>query len=93
MDPSPPYVPLWVKSSGSFLEGASHPEELVERAAGMRLPGLALTDRDGLYSATRAHVAVQRLARAPDTILGTSAAPAAPKLLLGAQVSVSGIPS
>ena len=26
------YVPLWVKSYHSFLEGASSPEELVEEA-------------------------------------------------------------
>ncbi|NJK32477.1 MAG: hypothetical protein HC927_08725, partial [Deltaproteobacteria bacterium] len=28
-----PYVPLAVKSNFSFLEGASHPDELVEQAA------------------------------------------------------------
>jgi hypothetical protein len=26
------YVPLWCKSNFSFLEGASHPEELIEEA-------------------------------------------------------------
>ena len=26
------YVPLWCKSNFSFLEGASHPDELVEEA-------------------------------------------------------------
>jgi error-prone DNA polymerase len=49
------YVPLWCKSNFSFLEGASHPEELVEAAHGLGLPGLALTDRDGLYGIVRAH--------------------------------------
>jgi DNA polymerase III alpha subunit len=35
------YVPLWVKSNYSFLEGASHPDELVTQAAELGLPALA----------------------------------------------------
>jgi len=53
------YFPIWCKSNYSFLEGASHPEELVEAAVAHGLPGLALTDRDGLYGAVRAHVAAR----------------------------------
>ena len=45
------YVPLWCKSNYSFTEGASHPEELVRRAAELGLPAIAVTDRDGLYGA------------------------------------------
>lgn len=45
----PLYVPLWCKSSYSFLEGASSPAELVTEAARFGLPAVALTDRDGLY--------------------------------------------
>jgi error-prone DNA polymerase len=48
------YVPLWCKSNGSFLEGASHPEELVDTAADLGLETLALTDRNGVYGAVRA---------------------------------------
>jgi len=59
MNPPGPYFPLWCKSNYSFLEGASHPEELVEAAVALGLPGLALTDRDGLYGAVRAHVAAR----------------------------------
>lgn len=55
------YLPLWCKSNSSFLEGASHPEELVERAARYRLPGLCLTDRNGLYGVVRAHVKAREL--------------------------------
>ncbi|MCA9708122.1 MAG: DNA polymerase III subunit alpha [Myxococcales bacterium] len=55
------YVPLWVKSNFSFLEGASHPAELVERAHALGLPALALTDRDGLYGSVRAHVRAKEL--------------------------------
>ena len=51
-----PYVPLWCKSNSSFLEGASHPEELVEEAYRLGLPGFAITDRDGVYGVVRAHV-------------------------------------
>jgi error-prone DNA polymerase len=55
------YVPLWCKSNSSFLEGASHPEELVTRAAALGLPALALTDRDGVYGIVRAHVQAKAL--------------------------------
>lgn len=50
-----PYTPLWCKSHYSFLEGASHPEELVEEARRLGLTSMALTDRDGLYGVVRAH--------------------------------------
>ena len=50
------YVPLWVKSNFSFLEGASHPDELVEQAHALGLSALALTDRDGVYGIVRAHM-------------------------------------
>ncbi len=53
------FVPLWCKSNFSFLEGASHPEELVQAARELGLPALALTDRDGVYGAARAHVAAR----------------------------------
>lgn len=56
-----PYVPLWCKSNASFLEGASHPEELVEEAGRLGLGGLALTDRDGLYGIVAAHGKAQEL--------------------------------
>jgi error-prone DNA polymerase len=52
----PAYVPLWCKSNYSFLEGASHPEELVQRCHELGLPSLAITDRDGVYGVVRAHV-------------------------------------
>jgi len=55
------YVPLWCKSNFSFLEGASHPEELVEQAHALGLRSLALTDRDGVYGMVRAHVKAKEL--------------------------------
>ena len=55
------YVPLWCKSNFSFLEGASHPDELVEQAHALGLPALALTDRDGVQGMVRAHVKAREL--------------------------------
>ncbi len=54
-------VPLWVKSAYSFLEGASAPDQLVERAHTLGLPAVALTDRDGVYGVVRAHVRAKAL--------------------------------
>lgn len=55
------YSPLWCKSNFSFLEGASHPEELVEEARHLGLRSLALTDRDGVYGVVRAHLKAREL--------------------------------
>ena len=48
-----PYAELHCRSNFSFLTGASHPEQLAERAAGLGLDALALTDRNGLYGIVR----------------------------------------
>ena len=55
------YAPLWCKSNFSFLEGASHPDELVEETQRLGLSCLALTDRDGVYGIVRGHVKAQEL--------------------------------
>jgi len=55
------YAPLWCKSNFSFLEGASHPDELMEEARRLGLPALALTDRDGVYGIVRAHVKAREI--------------------------------
>lgn len=47
------YAELHCWSNFSFLEGASHPEELVEHGLRLALRGIALTDRDGLYGSVR----------------------------------------
>src|SRR5690349_6549500 len=51
--PDPPYAELHAHSNFSFLDGASHPEELVASAALLDLPALAITDHAGLYGAVR----------------------------------------
>ncbi len=45
------YLELHASSAFSFLEGASLPETLVERAAALDYPAIALLDRDGVYGA------------------------------------------
>jgi DNA polymerase III alpha subunit len=47
------YCELHAHSNFSFLDGASHPEDLVARAALLSMPALAITDHAGLYSAVR----------------------------------------
>ncbi|MEM9588471.1 MAG: error-prone DNA polymerase, partial [Planctomycetota bacterium] len=49
------YVELHCKSNFSFLEGASHPDELVERAADLGYEGLALTDEASVAGVVRGH--------------------------------------
>ena len=57
-DPTPPYIELHAHSGYSFLDGASHPEELILRARELGYPALALTDHDGLYGSMEfAHAA------------------------------------
>ncbi|MBV8960441.1 MAG: PHP domain-containing protein, partial [Actinobacteria bacterium] len=50
---STPYAELHCHSNFSFLDGASHPEELAEEAARLGLSALALTDHDGFYGVVR----------------------------------------
>jgi error-prone DNA polymerase len=47
------YAELHAWSNFSFLQGGSHPEELIETAADLGLAAVALTDRDGLYGMVR----------------------------------------
>lgn len=71
------YAPLWVKSNFSFLEGASHPEELIERAHALSLPAIALTDREGLYGIVQAHTKAKELGI---------------KLIIGSQIDIVSSP-
>ena len=54
-----PYADLHVTSNFSFLRGASHPEELVERAAALGHVAVAITDVNSLAGIVRAHVAAK----------------------------------
>ncbi|MEX0754045.1 MAG: DNA polymerase III subunit alpha [Actinomycetota bacterium] len=66
----PSFVHLDVRSFFSLKEGAFSPEQLVRAAAGLGMPAVALTDRDGLYGAARFVAACEREGVRP--ILGAS---------------------
>lgn len=53
------YVELHCKSNFSFLEGASHADELFRQAAELGYKGLAITDRNTLSGIVRAHTAAK----------------------------------
>lgn len=66
------YAELHCRTNFTFLEGASHPEELSLQAAELGYAALAVTDRNSLAGVVRAHVAAKE---------------AGVKLLVGAEVS------
>jgi len=53
---APRYAELATTTNFSFLRGASHPEELVARAAELGLSGIGIADRNTLAGVVRAHV-------------------------------------
>jgi error-prone DNA polymerase len=53
------YAELHALSNFTFLRGASHPEELVERAAKLAYAALAITDECSVSGIVRAHVAAK----------------------------------
>jgi len=55
----PGYAELHCRSNFSFLTGASHPAELVQRAKALRYAALAITDECSLAGVVRAHVAAR----------------------------------
>src|SRR5580698_6312572 len=56
----PSYAELFCFSNFTFLHGASHAEELVERATQLGYAGLAATDECSLAGVVRAHVAAEK---------------------------------
>ena len=59
------YVELHAASAFSFLQGASLPETLVERAAALGYGAIALLDADGVYGAPRFHKAAKQAGLKP----------------------------
>ncbi|MCR9292174.1 MAG: error-prone DNA polymerase [bacterium] len=53
------YIELHCKSNFSFLEGASHADELIEQAQSLGYAGLAITDRNSLAGIVRGHTAAK----------------------------------
>ena len=77
MQPSlPAYAELHCLSNFSFLRGASHPGELVEKAHELGYRALAITDECSMAGVVRAHEAVKKLP--PDTPLK--------KLIIGSEI-------
>jgi error-prone DNA polymerase len=76
------YAELHCHSNFSFLDGASHPEELVEEAARLGLAALACTDHDGFYGVVRFAEAARPLGL--PTVFGA-------EMTLGAQKPPNGI--
>lgn len=74
---SPRYAELHCKTNFSFLEGASHPDELSLRAAELSLTALAVTDRNTLAGVVRAHGAAKDLGL---------------KLIIGAEIHLQDAP-
>ena len=56
-----PYAELHCISCYSFLRGASHPHELVGRAAALGYHAIAITDECSLAGVVKAHVALREL--------------------------------
>jgi error-prone DNA polymerase len=63
------YAELHCHTNFSFLDGASHPEELVEEAQRLGLAALAVTDHDGFYGIVRFAEAARPLGL--PTVFGT----------------------
>src|SRR5437588_11113857 len=55
------YIELHARSAFSFLEGASTPEELIAAGAELKMPAMALLDRDGVYGAGRFNLAAKKM--------------------------------
>jgi len=78
------YGELCVTSNFTFLRGASHPEELIMRAAELGLASIAITDRNSLAGVVRAYSALKELRR--ETKGETAGALHLPKLIVGCRL-------
>ena len=58
--PHAAYAELHCLTNFTFLRGASHPEELVERASALGYTALAITDECSMAGVVKAHIAAKR---------------------------------
>jgi len=78
------YAELHCTSNFSFLQGASHPEELVRTAHALGYAGIAITDRSTLAGIVRAHGAAKEVGMA--LVVGAALDPIdAPSLVVWAE--------
>ncbi|HEY4383410.1 MAG TPA: PHP domain-containing protein, partial [Ktedonobacteraceae bacterium] len=54
------YIELHTASAFSFLQAASQPEALIERAVELEMPAMALLDHNGFYGSARLHTSGKR---------------------------------
>jgi DNA polymerase III alpha subunit len=54
------YAELHAASAFSFLQAASQPESLIERAVELEMGAMALLDHNGVYGAARFHTSAKR---------------------------------
>ena len=80
LDRLPSYAELHCRSNFSFLTGASHPEELVARAAQLGYAAIAITDECSVAGVVRAHEEAKRQGEAGHPI----------QLLIGSVFDVQG---
>ncbi len=80
------YAELQVTTNFSFLEGGSHPHELVARAAELGLGAIAITDRNSLAGIVRAHLAARDL-RSSSAKRDSAAEDLDVKLIVGCRLS------
>src|SRR3974377_1392918 len=59
MNKTPTYAEFAVTTNFSFLRGASHPEELVDRAKTLGLAGIGIADRNSVAGVVRTHQAAK----------------------------------
>ena len=76
------FAELCAMSNFTFLRGASHPEEFVERAAALGLEAIAIADVNSLAGVVRAHSRLKALAKEAVGIVDTPK----PKGVTGADV-------
>jgi error-prone DNA polymerase len=82
------YAELCLTTNFTFLTGASHPEEMVRRAAELGLSALAITDRNSLAGVVRAYTALKHLKADMDA--GDTAKGPLPKLIVGCRLVLQG---
>jgi DNA-directed DNA polymerase III PolC len=58
-----PFVELSTLTNFTFLTGASHPEEMIQRAGEMGMPALAVADVNSVAGIVRAHTKAREIAR------------------------------
>ena len=80
------YAELQAATNFSFLEGGSHPHELVARAAELGLDAIAITDRNSLAGIVRAHLAACEL-RSSSAKRDSAAEDSDVKLIVGCRLT------